>query len=242
MRYGIFSDIHSNLEALRNVIKAYKKERIDTYLCIGDVVGYASNPQECLASVKSICSVIVAGNHDWAVSGLFPIGYFNSEAKDAILWTKKHMDSDQLQALRALPLVYENKDLVLVHGTLVNPAAFDYMTDSSTAIQSFTALEKTVCFVGHTHQPVIFSQNKAGVVSRSLDKILKLKEGYTYIVNVGSVGQPRDGDPKASYCIYDTEKKELLIKRVAYTIAAAREKIYAAGLPRFLGDRLLAGH
>jgi len=241
MRYGIFSDIHSNLEALEAVISAYKKESIDQYLCVGDIVGYAANPNECVMKTKEIIDGSVAGNHDRASVDLLSGAYFNPLAREAISWTKQNLNPESIKFLEPLKLIYKNKGLTLVHGTLNNPESFEYMSDVYIARESFSLLETLVCFVGHTHTPGIFTEDAAGGINYSRAALVSLKQDHKYIVNTGSVGQPRDGDPRACYSIYDTDKKEVQIKRVAYNVDTAREKIIAAALPQYLGDRLITG-
>ncbi|HTY45318.1 MAG TPA: metallophosphoesterase family protein [Patescibacteria group bacterium] len=241
MRYGIFSDVHSNLEALDAVLDAYENEHIDAYLCVGDIVGYAANPNECIEKVRALAEVTVAGNHDWASVGLFSEDYFNPYAKEAIYWTRGNLYATSKQFLESLQLVYENQDLTLVHGTLDGAGNFDYMIDEFVARDSFRILHTDICFVGHLHTTGVFAKDKSGGIVYGEPNQLQLKEGDQYIVNVGSVGQPRDGNPDAAYCIYDTEKKEVRIKRVRYDTEAARTKIIKAGIPVKLGDRLLEG-
>jgi len=241
MRYAIFSDIHSNLEAFDAVINAYKKESIDRYIHVGDVVGYAANPKECIEQLKKITDIAVAGNHDWAAVNLFSLEHFNPEAGEAILWTRKNLDESSRGFLEELKLVYKNEDLTAVHGTLHHPRDFNYLNDAYIAEETFRILETTVCFVGHTHSPGIFSKDKTeNIYHRKSNKII-LEESTKYIIDVGSVGQPRDENPQAAYCIYDTVKKEIEIKRVAYNLKAAKDKIIKAGLPKFLGERLAVG-
>lgn len=241
MRYGIFSDIHSNLEAFDEVIKAYKKESIDTYLCVGDAVGYGADPQDCIEKTKALVSITVAGNHDWAAVDLFSTEYFNPLAAEAILWTKKKLSNSGSSFLGSLKLVYENQDLTLVHGTLDNPHDFNYLEDDYAAGQSFECLKTNICFVGHSHVAGAFVLDKNGEISYSRSGSIRIVPDKKYIVNVGSIGQPRDGNPKAAYCIYDTARAEVTIKRIDYDIDTARNKIIKAGLPKFLGDRLLTG-
>ncbi len=241
MRYGIFSDVHSNLEALEAVIEAYKKENIDRYLCIGDVVGYAANPLECAEKVKALAMITVAGNHDWAAVNLFSADYFNPLAKEAISWTQRKLDEESRYFLERLTLIYENEELTLAHGTLDEPGNFNYMTDGYIANATFALLKNNACFVGHTHVPATFIKSQDGRIQYQAENSFDLKKENKYIINAGSVGQPRDGNPKAAYCIYDTEKKNVEIKRTSYDIQAARRKIIDEGLPRFLGERLLVG-
>ena len=241
MRWGIFSDVHSNLEALEAVIRAYKSEGIDIYLCLGDIVGYGANPVECIQITKDVAQITIAGNHDWAVAGLFSSEYFNDWARQAVLWTQKKIDLANRNLLASLRLIYEDQDLVLVHGSLNQPEEFNYMTDIFQASRTFALMKKPVCFLGHTHSVGIFIQDKEGIIDYQRESRLKLREGYRYIVNVGSVGQPRDGNNKASFCIYDTKRQEVLIKRIAYDIKSAQEKILTCGLPQFLAARLSVG-
>jgi predicted phosphodiesterase len=241
MRYGIFSDVHANLEALEAVIEAYRLESVDQFLCVGDIVGYAANPRECIEKTRALCAFIVAGNHDWGSVDLFPVDYFNSLARQAIFWTKNNLDEKSRHFLGVLKLVYKNPDLTLVHGTLDAPQDFNYMTDDFTASKTLQLQETDACFVGHSHIAGVFTRDSRGYLSYAQDDSISIKSGHKYIINVGSIGQPRDGNPKAAYCIYDTDKKSVEIKRVGYDIQAAREKIIKAGLPQFLADRLLSG-
>jgi len=241
MRYGIFSDVHSNIEALEAVMEAYKKESIDIYLCVGDVVGYATNPSECIKLVKEVTSFTVAGNHDWAVVDIFSIDYFNSNAKKAILWTKQNLNDQDKYYLSSLKLIYKNNDLTLVHGSLNKPEDFYYMTDIETAEESFSLLENNLCFIGHTHISGVFVKDKEQRIYYYDSEYIPLKEENKYIINVGSVGQPRDGNPLACYCIFDTDKKEVFIKRKDYDIKSTYNKIVKAGLPLFLAERLYWG-
>jgi len=241
MRYGIFSDIHSNLEAFDVVIEAYKKEAIDRYLCVGDIVGYGANPNECVEKTKALTDIIVAGNHDWAAVNLFSLDYFNPEAREAILWTRKSLDDSCKYFLESLELIYKNEDLTLVHGTLDNPKSFDYVSDGYIAEETFRRMETNICFIGHTHVPATFVKDENDRILLKRESKIKIEDKNKYIVNVGSVGQPRDGRPQSAYCVYDTEEREVEIKRLDYDIQAARQKILDSGLPTFLGDRLLIG-
>lgn len=240
MRYGIFSDIHSNLEAFKAVTKALRHGKVDKYLCGGDVVGYGANPKEAIENVKAIAEVTVAGNHDWACVDLFSTTYFNPVAYEAIIWTRDNLDDLGRYFLQSLKLVFKNEDLTLVHGTLVNPNEFDYLIDIDTASGTFGLLETKLCFVGHSHAPGIFVREDNNILYLE-ESLIEIKDANKYIVNVGSVGQPRDGDPRAAYCVYDTETKLVEIKRVEYDVETARKKIVNSGLPKFLGERLLVG-
>ncbi len=240
MRYGIFGDVHSNLEAFEAVINAYKKENIDRYFCVGDIVGYGADPWECIKNFKALDVVSVCGNHDWATVGLFDIEYFNPVAKEAVEWTKDFLGEAEKLFLKSLNLIVKEKDFILVHGTLHKPEDFLYALDLSSARASFNLMDRPILFVGHSHSPVIFFE-KDNNIDYTFKDCLDIEEEARYIINVGSVGQPRDGDPRAAYCIYDTEERRIWIKRIEYDVEKAKEKILKAGLPEVLGYRLLEG-
>jgi predicted phosphodiesterase len=242
MRYGIFSDVHSNLEAFQAVVKAYEKEKIDKYLCLGDVVGYGADPNECVEINRSLSEVTLAGNHDWAAVNMFSREFFNKDAKETIVWTSLQLSDNSRSYLQNLKLVKEFNDFVLVHGSLSAPEKFDYLLNVNDCQASFQLMRPNICFVGHTHVPVVYIKDKSGNTRYEDTQKLKIESGNKYIINVGSVGQPRDSIPKASFCIWDTEKHEVEIKRALYDVFMARQKIIDKGLPEFLGNRLLVGN
>src|SRR3989338_1436074 len=205
MRYGIFSDIHGNLEALAEVLVALKKESINTCLCLGDIVGYGADPQKCIEIVKNTAVKIIAGNHDWAVIEKIKITHFNIFAQEAVLWTKDHLHPQGKQFLENLPLRIDDPDFIMVHGTLQSPEEFYYLTDKYQAAQTFYLMDRPICFVGHTHIPQIILEYQDQIYLEALMTI-DLKPLTKYIVNVGSVGQPRDGNPQAAYFVYDSLK------------------------------------
>ncbi|MDP8266008.1 MAG: metallophosphoesterase family protein [Candidatus Aceula meridiana] len=241
MRYGIFADVHGNLEALEAVIAAYKKESIDKYFFCGDVVGYGANPSECIERIKSLNAVCIAGNHDRVAIEKRDIEKLNIYAKEAMLWTKENISQGDKDFLDSLDLVFQDNDFVMVHGTLSDPERFDYLRNFFQATQIFELIETLVCFVGHSHAPAIFVE-KAYSGDPFKERGVQLNAGCRYIVNAGSVGQPRDGDPKAAYVIFDTQKKIIEIKRVAYDIKSAQDKILKAGFPKKLAERLVEGN
>jgi diadenosine tetraphosphatase ApaH/serine/threonine PP2A family protein phosphatase len=240
MRYGIFSDIHGNYEALQSVLIALSRERIDKYLCLGDLVGYGADPDECVREIKKINPLTVAGNHDWAIAGLFDLSDFTSLAKEAVLWTGKNINRETKEFLKGLKLVHQEKELTLVHGSLDSPEKFNYIKDIFSARETFQLCRTGICFVAHTHRPAVFIKEKKKYTSGFYTDF-KLKDSRRYIINTGSVGQPRDRDPRAAYVVYDSEEKRIEIKRVAYDIRRAQEKIIKAGLPTALAERLAEG-
>ena len=242
MCYALFADIHSNLEAFQAVREEFKKEKIDEYVCLGDIVGYSANPNECLNLTRELNPLtIIAGNHDWASVGKTGIDYFHSLAKEAILWTQKELTEENKNFLQNLPLTKEFDDFIIVHGSLYAPQEWHYIFTLQDAKRNFDYQKKRICFIAHSHQPFIISQDKNGNCEGIKGTKVSLKDNYKYLINIGSVGQPRDGNPKASYCLYDRDKNEIEIKRISYEIKKVQDKIIAAGLPQRLAFRLSLG-
>ena len=239
MRYGVVSDIHSNWEALEAVLAECRKLRVGALLCCGDVVGYGADPKKCLDALRKLNVPVVAGNHDWAVSGRLDSSYFTQDGKAAVVWTRTRLGLEDITYLNALPLQLKNKDCILVHSSLKDPVHFTYLTDPAKAADAFAVMEDHVCFVGHTHVPVIFTKCGANIYKN--DGAIEINPECKYIVNAGSVGQPRDGNPLASFCVYDTAVKTIEIRRVLYDVRTAQQKILEAGLPQALSVRLAAG-
>jgi len=221
MRYGIIADIHGNLEAFEAVL-AKLKGKADQILCAGDMVGYGPNPNECVEIIRGENIPSVAGNHDKALVNEFPLGLFNEAAAEAIRWTQKVITQENLELIKNLPLKLEYPGFDIVHGSLLEPLS-EYLTSMAVAVPTFNLMNKPRLFVGHTHKP------------------LRLKYQDKEIINPGSVGQPRDGDPAAAYLLYDDEKQEVQLFRVEYDIEAVQKKMKGAGLPQRLISRLVAG-
>ena len=240
MRYAVFADIHSNLEAWQAVFGALKQERIDQFICVGDIVGYGADPRKCTNLIEALKPLTVAGNHDQAVVGKLDISYFNINAREAILWTKEKLAQANRDYLASLELVQNRDDFILVHGSLDNPEEFKYILDIDSAGPSLELLEKskkTILFVAHSHRPFVLVEKGNYLPG----EFLKLPGDLNYIINVGSVGQPRDGDWRACYALYDSEKNTIEFKRIKYDVETTRKKIIKAGLPRILADRLMIG-
>ncbi|MBU1112709.1 MAG: metallophosphatase family protein [Candidatus Omnitrophica bacterium] len=240
MKYAVFSDVHGNLEAFKAALDVYYREKIDHYIFLGDIVGYGAEPKECLSRLKELKAVVVAGNHDWAVSGKFPANNLNIYAREAIFWTQKRLKKEDLAYLDKFSLTVEEEDFICVHGSLKSPHEFDYIFDLDDASVNFNFLQKKICFIGHTHRPGIYCQGN-DKISYIEQPEIRLEPGKRYIVNVGSVGQPRDGDPRASFCIYDDEAESLQIIRVGYDVAKSASAILNQGLPAMLANRLYDG-
>jgi diadenosine tetraphosphatase ApaH/serine/threonine PP2A family protein phosphatase len=242
LRYCVFGDIHGNLEALEAVLADAEKQGSERYLCVGDVVGYGADPHKCIARVRELTSQVVAGNHDCAVVGRAGVEYFNLYAREAILWTGGQLSPDEKAFLWGLPLSLVVNGLTVVHATVHEPEGFGYIDNDLMARLSFEALQTEIGFVGHSHVPVTFFYEEHGdEIWYSQDAEIPLGGFTKTIVNVGSVGQPRDDNPQAAYALLDTERRAVSIRRVPYDIEAARQKILAAGLPEILAARLLLG-
>lgn len=237
MKLAILGDIHGNLEALTAVLADAKRQGVDEYVSVGDIVGYNANPTECLALVRELGMRVVQGNHDYFAGHDGTVSYFNNVAKTAILWTREQLSPADRAFLRALPLVLKEDGLTLVHGTLVQPETWPYLDSSESAAECLSYLQTRLCFCGHTHVPYCWSEVGSGI----LEERAILPERARFIVNVGSVGQPRDGDFRAAYVIYDQASNCLQLRRVVYDLNKTQSKIRAAGLPAFLAWRLGLG-
>lgn len=240
MRYAVVSDVHGNLEALGAVLEDVARHGA-TLVCLGDVVGYGADPARCVDLVGGRALVTVAGNHEHAVVGRVDRRWFNPVARAAAVWTEAALGADRLAWLAALPLTAEIEDATLVHASPRSPEEWDYLVSAADGFTALPAFATRLCFVGHSHVPAVWSVGSSGPQWRPGAVDVTLEPGRRYLVNVGSVGQPRDGDPRAAYATWDTEARRVRVVRVAYDVDTARRKIIEAGLPRVLGDRLVVG-
>lgn len=239
MRFAIFSDIHANWEALEAVLQHAEDHAVTSYVCLGDVVGYNANPHECVARIQEMECPIVKGNHDEQASLTESSRDFNELAEHAIEWTRANLTSEDKDWLRDLRLERQVRDFTIVHATLDTPAQWGYVFNNLDAAASFTYQHTAVCFFGHTHVPMAFIRDDG--VRRITFEQIQIDTGRKYFINAGSTGQPRDGDWRAAYCIYDTERNMVELHRVKYDLDTAQKKIVKAGLPRLLADRLALG-
>ena len=239
MRFAIFSDLHANLEATEAVLADAREHDCTDFVCLGDVVGYNANPHECVEIVQKIECPVVKGNHDEQATLAGSSRSFNALAETAINWTREHLTDQDKEWLRVLPLTRQVRDFTIVHATLDTPAQWGYAFNYLDAAASLACQQTTVCFFGHTHVAGAFVRDD-GVKKMKIDQ-LTIEETKKYFINVGSVGQPRDGDWRAAYCIYPIENNVVEQRRVKYDLAAAQKKIIQAGLPRLLADRLELG-
>ena len=240
MKYAFLADIHGNLDALQAVIRAIEDDGgIDKVCNGGDLVGYGAQPSECIALVRDLGWPSVAGNHDYAAIGNTDLAYFNPIAREAIEWTSNILKEEDKTFLTSLPLIWEENNLIVVHGTLYEPESFGYVLSELDARMMFRTLEKDFCFTGHSHYPCIFIEGEDIVFTREL--VVKVDVSERALINVGGVGQPRDGDPRTCWVTYDEDTRTVITHRTEYDIKAAARKIMDAGLPEHLADRLFDG-
>jgi len=241
MRYAILADIHSNLAAFEAVLKdADSRGGFDKIWCLGDVVGYGPDPHECIERLRQFKPVCIAGNHDWAAIGKMDTSEFNPVAAIAAHWTAEQLTAEDKDYLLDLPLILHENGFTLAHGSPREPI-WEYLLSTDVAQENFAYFETACCLVGHSHVPLIFELVKDKAVYREFkETTLKLKD-RRMIINPGGVGQPRDGDSRASYAIYDAEAKAVYHYRVEYDIPATQKKMAERGLPTPLILRLGVG-
>jgi predicted phosphodiesterase len=232
MRFAIISDIHSNYEALTKALEIIDAKNISEIICLGDIVGYGASPNECVEIVRERCSIILKGNHDEAAAQPELKATFTALARTAIIWTHKELEKENLLFLSELPYRGKKNDILFVHAAPKNPAAWEYIATEEQAVEQFKSFVEKICFIGHTHTPIIFGREKETKTITVNDR---------YIINVGSIGQPRDGNPMLSFGIFDTDSWEFELVRSKYDIEAAVKKVLQKGLPEELGFRLRYG-
>jgi len=243
MRYAIIADIHANLAAFTAVLDDIQYQgEVEKVWCLGDVVGYGPDPHECIELLCQANHVCVAGNHDWAAIGKVDTAEFNPDAAAACHWTAKQLHSADVDYLSNLPLVIEEGDFTLAHGSPREPI-WEYLISTGAAKENFAYFKSQFCLVGHSHVPVVFSYSESGDCSASQFRAnVGLALGRNrLIINPGGVGQPRDGDPRASYAIYDSEIRQVRLYRVPYDIRATQDRMVERGLPMRLVARLSYG-
>ena len=238
--FAVLGDIHANLDALNVVLDDCRSQGVTDFLCTGDVVGYNACPHECMDIIRSIGCPVVVGNHDFYVSSRQNLDDFNPAAAAVVQWTRIQLADEEVSWLRSLPFTHTQMGVTLVHSTMDNPENFGYVFDNLQAEANFLNQKTPVCFHGHTHCPMIYEKSMNGVF-RIDAQDFKLPVGRKYFINVGSVGQPRDGDPRATYVIYDPKERTVRFRRLEYDIEAAQERIRLAGLPERLAARLAVG-
>ena len=243
MRLALISAVHSNLEALLAVREELRHLRVDRVCCLGDVVGYGASPNECTAAVRELCEVTILGNHDAAVAGRMEYGFYYEAARHALDWTAARIDPAQRTWLAGLPFVHREGDAYgLCHGSPLEPEAYEYVyePEHAEALIPLAAALPEVTFVGHSHLCRGYAL-AGGEVHDVLAPRIPVKRGVRYLVSVGSVGQPRDGDSRACFAVYDTDAREIVFHRVSYDVQASARKIFEADLALYFGERLFRG-
>ncbi|MFT3992650.1 MAG: metallophosphoesterase family protein [Luteolibacter sp.] len=239
MRIALFADIHANLEALEAVLADAAEQGVTDYVCLGDIVGYNADPSACLERVRALACPTVKGNHDEDASGHHSLETMNPVAAAALEWTRTQLSDEQRQWLTRLRMVRQVSDFTIVHSTLDQPAGWNYVTNRFDAMANFSYQFTTLCFHGHTHVPRVYM--KTDRVQEVAADLVSLEKDAKYFINVGSVGQPRDGDWRACYAIYDTDAQVVYYRRLEYDIVTTQQKILDAGLPRMLAERIQEG-
>jgi diadenosine tetraphosphatase ApaH/serine/threonine PP2A family protein phosphatase len=244
MRFGIFSDVHANIEALSAVMEAFASEAIDEFYCLGDVVGYGASPNQCADLVRTTAKVTILGNHDAAVAGRMDYSYYYEAARRALDLHASVLTAENLEWLRTLPYkhVVEGTGLHLCHGSPVRLEEFEYIFAPEQARECLPIWDELgdLTLIGHSHLCKVFALTRDSVQELPA-RAFKLEPGKKYIASVGSVGQPRDYDNRASFTIFDTERRTFEFKRVEYDIESAASKIFESNLERNFGHRLFIG-
>lgn len=241
MQIAIISDVHANLEALKAVVKDIEKNKAEKIIFLGDVVGYGADPNACIKLIDSLCDIKLLGNHDYVALGLEQPRYFNQMAQESIIWTQNNLSEKSIEKLSDFDMEAVFLDYYLVHATPKNPTDWNYLLNIDDAQSNFDCLDQNFCFVGHSHIPVAFCQKPGGEIILINENEHEAISGCRYIINVGSVGQPRDGNPDASYVMINTDQNKFSYCRVAYNLATTQKKMGKANLPRFLISRLASG-
>ena len=240
MRSAVISDIHGNFEALEAVMKDIGGRGIDNIYCAGDVVGYGASPNECVEVVSSECKGSVAGNHDLAAVGSADYSRFRESARIALEWTAEKLEYSAKKWISRLPMELVFGDARMVHASPKAPESWEYVKSTLTLGAQFRSFNEKICFVGHSHVPATWT-DAGEELTPDFGEEFSLEPDLRYIVNAGSVGQPRDRDPRACYVIYDDDAGLLLFRRVEYDVEASANKILEAGLPDYLASRLYIG-
>jgi diadenosine tetraphosphatase ApaH/serine/threonine PP2A family protein phosphatase len=243
MKYAIFSDIHGNVDALDAVLDDILAASPDKLICLGDLVGYGASPNECVRKVRESGAEVVQGNHDQAAITLKDIQYFNDYARAAILWTHAALTEESTDYLSALPFVITVPGIRFVHASPLEPEQWEYVLSINQAAEQLEAFTEAICFIGHSHYPGLFRKDGARILQIDFpaNETVQLAPEGRYLVNVGSVGQPRDNDWRAAWTEYDDTTRSIRLHRLEYPVDVAQARILEAGLPAFLAQRIGSG-
>lgn len=235
MKIAILSDIHANMEALERALSIIESKSVDVIICLGDIVGYGANPNECVDLIRRVATQVVRGNHDQAAIDLDAAETFTHHARTSAHWTHDQLTEANRQFISSLPYTVRLDNLLFVHSSPYQPESWHYIITAADARDHYEHFREAICFIGHSHEARIFCKDSSPLRQGGLNKADK------YIINVGSVGQPRDGDWRLSFGIFDTEGWSYENIRAEYDVATASAKIREAGLPSALANRLFVG-
>lgn len=241
MRYGFFSDVHSNLEALKAVVADFQNEKLDRIFFLGDAVGYGPDPNECTSIIDQVAEVKLMGNHDYAALGLIETNLFNEYAQKAMELTKGLLSEKSLKILSGFVMDHRFDESYLVHSTPKEPQEWNYIFDLDDAEENFDFFSKQICLIGHSHFPVMVKKYGDRHCFLHQETSTEIEKDFKYIINIGSVGQPRDGSNQACYLIYDEKERIASLRRLPYDYKKTQEKMKKRGFPQFLIDRLAVG-
>jgi predicted phosphodiesterase len=241
MKYGFFSDVHSNLEALKVVAEDFRKEKLERLFFLGDAVGYGPDPNECVSLIDKLAEVKLMGNHDYAALGLIDTTQFNEYAQQAMEWTRETLTEQSLKIISGFSMEHEFDQWHLVHSTPKQPREWNYIFDLDDAEENFNFFSTRICIIGHSHFPAIIKKFDGRHCFLHEESQTEIQKDFRYIINIGSVGQPRDGSNQACYLVYDDQKQIARLKRLDYDFEKTQAKMKKRGLPQFLVERLAVG-
>jgi predicted phosphodiesterase len=241
VRLALVSDIHANLEALQAVLRDLDSQKVDQVVCLGDVVGYGADPVACLDLVAKHCTVTLMGNHEYSVLGRMDGQALNEAASTSLLWTREQLDDRLIDMIERFPMDHWFDNIQLVHSSPFQPNNWHYILTPRAAERALGATDAFICFFGHTHLPTIFSIGEDGQVRSRFGHDFQPLEENRYLVNVGSVGQPRDDDPRSCYVIYDSDSVDVHVRRVDYDYTVTQQKMAVANAPAHLIERIAIG-
>ena len=238
LKYAIISDVHANLEAVEACLREIEKLKVDRVICLGDLVDYCAQPNEVITLIKNNCDVVILGNHDEAQYHHNIAERFREFAKISSIHTRGVLHPENLDYIKSLPLTHSENDLLFVHASPFEPSGYHYVLDEEAASSNFASFKENICFIGHSHRPVVYEISSGGVKTSAGGV---LNKNNRYIINVGSVGQPRDGNKNLSFGLFDSERRQYTNIRADYDRSSASIKIYKEGLPVSLAARILVG-
>lgn len=241
MKIALVSDIHGNLEALQAVLSDIESKKVDKIFCLGDVIGYGCDPKACLDLVDKRCVVKLVGNHEYLFLGLTASDHYNSNALESFQWTRQQLDDHEINLIENYEVDHVHDNVYLVHASPFEPTKWNYILNPHEAQRAFESLKQNVCFFGHSHLPMIFTESPDGLPRLQTGHDITIDPEERYLINVGSVGQPRDNDSRASYVNYDFETYDITFERVEYDYELTQQKMAKASLPQTLIERLAVG-